>query len=298
MSNEIQINKKEVKSIFTKSNLPVGDYSINPYIGCLHACKYCYATFMKRFTKHDEKWGEFLDIKYWPKIRNPNKYDGKSIFIGSVTDPYQKAEEKYERTKSLLEQLEGVNVEISIATKSDLVLRDLDLIKSFPNSRVSWSINTLDDTFQQDMDKAVSISRRIKAMKKFHKEGVRTTCFISPIFPEITDIPSIIEKTRKYCNLIWLENLNLRGDYKKVILNYIKQNYPQYEELYQQIYNKKDKSYWVKLDNQIKQYCRKEDLLYLINDDSIKRPFNDNPIVVNYFYHEKIKKSSRKNNSN
>lgn len=298
MSNEIQINKKEVKSIFTKSNLPVGDYSINPYIGCLHACKYCYATFMKRFTKHDEKWGEFLDIKYWPKIRNPNKYDEKSIFIGSVTDPYQKAEEKYERTKSLLEQLEGVNVEISIATKSDLVLRDLDLIKSFPNSRVSWSINTLDDTFQQDMDKAVSISRRIKAMKKFHKEGVRTTCFISPIFPEITDIPSIIEKTRKYCNLIWLENLNLRGDYKKVILNYIKQNYPQYEELYQQIYNKKDKSYWVKLDNQMKQYCRKENLLYLINDDSIKRPFNDNPIVVNYFYHEKIKKSSRKNNSN
>ena len=49
----------EVKSVLTKSNLPVGDYSINPYVGCTHACKYCYASFMKRFTNHSEEWGAF-----------------------------------------------------------------------------------------------------------------------------------------------------------------------------------------------------------------------------------------------
>lgn len=53
----------DVKSYVTKSNVPVSDFSINPYIGCPHACKYCYASFMKRFTGHSEEWGTFVDIK-------------------------------------------------------------------------------------------------------------------------------------------------------------------------------------------------------------------------------------------
>ena len=67
---------------------------------------------------------------------------------------------------------------------------------------------------------AVSISRRLAAMKAFHEAGIRTTCFISPIFPGITDIPAIVEQVEDKCNLIWLENLNLRGSYKFVILAY------------------------------------------------------------------------------
>lgn len=53
----------EVKDYVTKSNLPASDFVINPYVGCPHGCKYCYACFMKRFTKHDEEWGTFIDIK-------------------------------------------------------------------------------------------------------------------------------------------------------------------------------------------------------------------------------------------
>ena len=67
------IKEIKVKNILTKSNLPVSDYSVNPYIGCSHACKYCYASFMKRFTYHSEQWGTFVDIKYWDKIKNPIK---------------------------------------------------------------------------------------------------------------------------------------------------------------------------------------------------------------------------------
>ena len=107
------------------------------------------------------------------------------MFIGSVTDPYQPAEEKYKRTRALLEELQGSGALLSVATKSDLILRDLDLIKTFPNARVSWSVNTLDERFKNDMDKGVSIERRLAAMKAFHDAGIRTTCFISPIFPEI-----------------------------------------------------------------------------------------------------------------
>lgn len=161
----IKTQEIRVKSILTKSNLPVADCSVNPYVGCTHGCKYCYARFMKRFTNHAEPWGTFLDVKYWPPITNPNKYNGKELFIGSVTDPYLPEESRYGRTRALLEELRGSNVKISIATKSDLVLRDLDLIKSFPEARVSWSINTLDENFRSEMDNAVSIERRLRAMQ-------------------------------------------------------------------------------------------------------------------------------------
>ena len=167
------INTKEVKTVLTKSNLPVSDYSVNPYVGCTHACKYCYASFMKRFTGHTEPWGEFLDIKQWPEIKNPGKLRGKELFFGSVTDPYLPEEETYRRTRALLEQLQGSGIKLSIATKSDLVLRDLDLIKTFPGARVSWSVNTLDESFKDDMDKAVSIERRLAAMRVFHDAGIK-----------------------------------------------------------------------------------------------------------------------------
>lgn len=232
------IREIKVRNILTKSDLPVCDYSVNPYVGCTHACRYCYASFMKRFTGHTEPWGAFLDVKYWGKIPHPEKYDGKELFIGSVTDPYLPQEEKFCRTRALLEELQASGVRLSIATKSDLVLRDLDLIKTFKDARVSWSVNTLDEDFRKDMDNAASIERRLDAMKIFHDAGVRTTCFISPIFPGITDVKAIIERVKGQCNLIWLENLNLRGSFKGSILDYIREKQPELTGLYEEIYIK------------------------------------------------------------
>ena len=286
---EIQVN-----GIITKSNLPACEYSVNPYVGCEHACKYCYACFMKRFTGHGENWGEFIDVKYWQPIKNPKKYGGRELFIGSVTDPYQPAEEKYKRTRALLEELQGSGALLSVATKSDLILRDLDLIKTFPNARVSWSVNTLGERFKNDMDKGVSIERRLAAMKAFHDAGIRTTCFISPIFPEITDVKAIVKRVKSYCNLIWLENLNLRGAFKPAVMQYIKNGYPELLPLYNDIYVKGSESYWQALDAELQAFAAEQGLEYRINDDTFTRPFDEPPVMVNYFYHSKIKKSARK----
>ena len=292
--DDMKIKEIQVKSIFTKSNLPVSDYSVNPYVGCTHACKYCYASFMKRFTNHPEPWGEFLDVKYWPDIRNPQKYCGKEMFFGSVTDPYNPEEETYQRTRTLLTQLQGSGIKLSIQTKSDLVLRDLDLIKTFPEARVGFSINTLDESFKEDMDRAVSIQRRLQAMKAVHEAGIRTTCFISPIFPGITDVPAIIDRVKGQCNLVWLENLNLRGSYKAVILDYIREKYPKLVPLYEEIYLHNSRRYWETLDASVRDFCQKAGLDYVRNDDSLRKPFEAPPTVVNFFYHEEIKKSAPK----
>ncbi len=294
MHSHMIIKEINAKSVITKTDIPVCDYAVNPYVGCTHGCKYCYASFMKRFTNHPEPWGEFLDVKYWPEIKKPEKYAGKELFFGTVTDPYNPQEEQYRRTRSLLEQLQGSGVKITIQTKSDMVLRDIDLLQTFPDIRVGFSINTLDETFRADMDKAVSIERRLAAMKALHEAGIRTTCFISPIFPELTDVPSIINRVKDQCQLIWLENLNLRGSYKTVILDYIKEKHPELLSLYQEIYQKGNRGYWELLDLELKAYAAEAGLDYVVNDDSMRRPFAAPPVIVNYFYHESIKKSAKK----
>ncbi len=289
----MMIKEINAKNVITKTDIPVCDYAVNPYVGCTHGCKYCYASFMKRFTNHPEPWGEFLDVKYWPEIRKPEKYAGKELFFGTVTDPYNPQEEQYRRTRSLLEQLQGSGVKITIQTKSDLVLRDIDLLKTFSDIRVGFSINTLDEAFRADMDKAVSIERRLAAMKALHEAGIRTTCFISPIFPALTDVPAIIDRVKGQCQLVWLENLNLRGSYKTVILDYIKEKYPGLFPLYREIYQNGNRSYWEVLDSELKAYAAQMNLDYVTNDDSMRRPFEAPPVVVNYFYHEQIRKSAR-----
>lgn len=287
------INKKEVKSVITKTDIPVCDYAVNPYTGCSHGCKYCYASFMKRFTGHQEPWGDFIDVKYWPEIKNASKYRGKEFFFGTVTDPYNPQEEEYKRTRSLMKQLQGSGVKITIQTKSDLVLRDLDLIRTFPDIRVGFSINTLDEEFREDMDKAVSIERRLAAMKTLHDAGIRTTTFISPIFPGITDVRAIIDRVKDQCNLIWLENLNLRGTFKSAIMEYIRTKHPELVPLYQEIYTKHNRMYWENLNMELKAYAESLGLPYLQDDDTMKRPFNAPPVIVNYFYHEEVKKSAK-----
>ena len=288
MEKEI-IREIEVQSVMTKSSLPVGGFSVNPYVGCPHACKYCYASFMKRFTGHTEPWGTFLDVKHWKPIANPHKYDGQRIVIGSVTDGYNPYEEEFCRTRRLLQELKGTNAEIMICTKSDLVLRDLDLLKKFPKVTVSWSINTLDEQFRKDMDRAVSIERRIAAMRKVYEAGIRTVCFVSPIFPGITDVKAIIERVRDFADLIWLENLNLRGQFKGTIMSYIRENHPDVYALYDEIYNKKRMDYWESLEKEISMFAKQNGFPYMVNDLPYGRSEKGKPVIVNYFYHEKIR---------
>ncbi len=286
------IRQIEVKSVISKTNLPVSDYAVNPYVGCTHACKYCYACFMKKFTGHAEPWGTFIDVKTWPPIKNPQRYAGKSFFMSSVTDPYNPQEKIFKRTREFLQTFQGVDINLSLQTKSDLILRDLDLIKTFKNVRVGFSINTLDENFKDDMDAAAPIERRLAAMKILHAEGIRTTCFISPIFPGITDVVAIIDAAKNFCNLVWLENLNLRGNFKPKIFDYIREKYPTLEPLYDSIYRRRDLRYWLQLDGVVRDYAAANDFEYVRNRDDLQRDFDAPPVIVNFFFHKQIKKGS------
>lgn len=291
MENGILIRDVETKNIMTKSNLPVGGYSVNPYVGCTHGCEYCYASFMKRFTGHTEPLGTFLDVKHWLEIKNPPKYRGQRVVIGSVTDGYLPQEEQFQNTRKLLEQLKDSGAEILICTKSDLVVRDIDLLREMGKVTVSWSINTLDEEFRADMDKAVSVERRLRAMKQVYDAGIRTVCFIAPVFPGITDFEAIFYRVKNQCDLIWLENLNLRGGFKQEILDYIQEKYPKLTSLYQKIYQKGDRSYFRGLEQQAEQLAMENGCPFVDNELPYGRAEPGHPVIVDYFYHEEVRGS-------
>lgn len=270
------VKEIKVNDYLTKSNLPASDYVINPYVGCSHGCKYCYASFMKRFTGHTEDWGTFIDVKRCDKKINLNKISKKSVFLSSVTDCYNQLEEKYKLTRHILEQIVDSDCYLSISTKSKLILRDIDLLKQIKNLSVSMSINTLDENFRNDMDNASTIEERLNTLRELHDNGIYTVLFMSPIFPYITEWKEIIEKSKNYVDEYWFENLNLRGQYKTYIMNYIRNKYPKYYDSYVDIYIKNKKEYWISLSNDINDYCQKNNINY-----------------INYFYHEELVKNKK-----
>ncbi|MBW3015557.1 radical SAM protein [Candidatus Woesearchaeota archaeon] len=252
----MKIKEIQAKSIITKSNLPGADYVINPYIGCMHGCLYCYARFMKRFTNHKEPWGKFVDVKInAPELIKPVK---GSILLSSVTDPYQPIERSYKLTRKILEKLIEFQPELNILTKSDLIVRDIDLLKQFNNLIVTISFSTLDENLRRQLEPlASSVIKRITALKKLKKAGLYTSLFISPIIPEITDWREIINLTKDFVDEYWFENLN---PYPSILDNM--------KKFLKQI---PTKEYWDKEEKDIKQFCKKNNLKYQIYFHHSKR---------------------------
>ena len=273
------VNEITVNDYLTKSNLPDSDYVINPYVGCTHGCKYCYASFMKRFTGHKENWGDFIDIKRCNKPIDLRKISGKNIFLSSVTDCYNQYEKDFCITRNILEQLIDSDCNLSISTKSKLILRDIDLLKQMKNLIVCMSINTLNEKFRSDMDNASTIKERMDTLKELHNNGIYTVLFMSPIFPYITEWKEIINQTKDYVDEYWFENLNLRGNYKKEILDYIRTNYSDLYSDYIDIYLKKNNKYWKDLAEEINNYCNLNNINY-----------------TNYFYHEELVEKKKEGN--
>jgi DNA repair photolyase len=220
---------------------------------------------MIRFTNHKgDKWGQFLDIKTYDfsKIK-PQKYSGKRILLSSVTDPYLPLEKKYQNTRKILENLVGTEAEISILTKSKLVVRDIDLFKNFKNVEVGISINTLDNEFSRIIEPIASKPKeRLDAIKEIAKAGIQTYVFISPFFPEITDFKAIIKEAIHYTKNFSFENLNFRPHNISRIMKIIKENYPNLLPQYKKI--QVDRTYWDILENEINDYCKDKKINYQI----------------------------------
>jgi DNA repair photolyase len=252
----MKVNEVKTVNIMTKSNIPGIDYVINPYVGCQHGCIYCYAEFMKRFTKHTgDTWGEFLDVKRFEvgKIKSGN-FDGKTIMLSSVTDPYTPLEAKYQNTRKVLEHLVTTNAEVSILTKSKLVERDIPLFKQFRNIHVGVSLSTLDSSVQAKTEPRASRPKdRLEALRRVASHGIPAYVFVSPIFPGLTNWQEIVDYASSFTDDFRFENLNFRSHNISRILSFISGVYPDLAGLYEQV--RHDSSYWNTTGIDIVSYC-------------------------------------------
>ena len=219
------VKKIKVKSVLTRSGIPGVDYCINPYVGCFHGCRYCYATFMKRFTGHTEAWGSFVDVKVnSPEVlqRQLQRKARGRVMISSVTDAYQPIEAKYKLTRKCLEVLLEHQFPVDILTKSPLVLRDLDLIKEFKDIEVGVTVTTNDEKIRKVFEpKAPSITARINTLKKLHNNGINTYVFIGPVLPMNPE--ALLEKINPHVDSIIIDRMNYTSKtlkiYKRMNLN-------------------------------------------------------------------------------
>lgn len=231
------------------------DYSLNPYIGCLHNCTYCYGPSV---IQDDRSWGEFLEVKInLPKVLSQElKTKSKGVVrLGSVTDPYQEAEKEYEVTKKCLKQLKKDNFSILIQTKSDLVKRDIDLLSEM-DSDVGLTITSLDDDFRKKYEpNAPPISDRLSTIKELKERGVGVWVFIGPLFPHLNDMEDELVRLSKTLDSldvdeIYLDKLNMRKRiWNKIEPKLEDELVEEYKEIYfgEKDYFKKNKKLYKKI---------------------------------------------------
>lgn len=211
----LKVSEIHAKGILTRSRIPSVDYSLNPYVGCYFGCRYCYASFMRRFTNHKEPWGEFVDVKInAPEVLEKEIQRAKPgrIMMSLVTDPYQPIEKRYELTRRCLQVFLKLGYKfeefsLSILTRSALVLRDTDLLKRIPNLEVGLTVTTDNEAIRKIFEpKAHSIQSRIETLWRLKACGIKTYAFIGPMLP--MDPKRLTENLAKVADRVLMDRMN------------------------------------------------------------------------------------------
>jgi DNA repair photolyase len=185
------IEYKQAKSILTESSgfISTYDYTLNPYSGCTFGCNYCYAAFFAKTEELKGNWGKWVQIKenalaLLVKWRSKS-LDGKTIYMSSVTDPYQPVEKDLALTRSILsELLQHHKARLVVQTRGPLVTRDIDLFKQFDFVQVNMTVTTDDDAIRRKFEPTCpSIGQRLNAIKQVRDAGIQTCVTMTPLLP-------------------------------------------------------------------------------------------------------------------
>jgi len=186
---EIQYVKSASILTEAKGFMEAYDFTLNPYSGCSFGCNYCYAAFFSRSINERDNWGNWLKVKEnalqllikWRKKPLINK----TIYISSVTDPYQPIEKDLELTRNILKELLNYHQpQIVIQTRSPIVTRDLDIIKKFEKAQVNMTITTDSEEVRKAFEPHCPSNKvRLKAIKEVTASGIQTCITMTPLLP-------------------------------------------------------------------------------------------------------------------
>ena len=225
----VKVFKVKAKNIFTPTKIPECAYSVNQYVGCQYACLYCYARFLCKWKRYGE-WGSWVEVKVNAPDLVRNRFVYGRVCMSTISDPYQPLEEKLMLTRRILENMHK-GIRLSILTKSDLVIRDIDILKKFSNVEVGLTVNGLQGREKEVFEPySPPHARRIRALEELYDFGIKTYCFISPVIPKLVDVNRIIDELKELVSYFMVEFINFRAAGKGFV-NALKNMYPRSYEI-------------------------------------------------------------------
>jgi DNA repair photolyase len=281
----------ENRSLLTRCNSPRMPFSwqINPYRGCEFACKYCYARYTHEFMEMRD--GLDFERKIYVKkhsawlLRQELKQvrPGQSIAIGTATDPYQPAERKFGITRAVMEEFaqhEGFS--LGLVTKSDLIVRDLDLLQQI-SARNRLSIHITITTTKPDLarilePRAPRPDLRFKAVKKLAAAGIATSVNCAPILPGITDSPKELESVVRSAAAAGARSvaaipLFLKPCSAKIFIPFLEEHFPELVRLYKARYGDRaflPPDYQKRISTLVNKLCRRHGIGLRNHESSVR----------------------------
>jgi len=227
-------------------------WSLNPYMGCVHRCTFCYVRAFERRADRpsDDRYGRSIRVKtnvaevLRRELAKPT-WEYETVAIGAATDPYQPAEGRYRLTRACLEALGEAHTPFSIITRGPLIVRDVDvLVEAARRAEVSvtFSVPTLDDAVWKRTEPSTAHPRqRLRALKTLVDAGIRASVGMAPILPGLSDKPSQLEQVVRAAREagacgVWANLLNLRPGTREHFLEAIADDFPEQLPAYERLY--------------------------------------------------------------
>jgi DNA repair photolyase len=227
-------------------------WSLNPYMGCVHRCTFCYVRAFERRADRpsDERYGRFIRVKVnvagvlARELARPS-WRRELIAVGAATDPYQPAEGRYRLTRACLETLARARNPLSLITRGPMIVRDVDVLRDASRRAavdVNFSIPTLDPEIWRKTEPGTAPPRqRLRALRRLVDAGIKAGVGMAPLLPGISDRPALLADvvraardagaTHVWCNLLYLQ-----PGTREHFLAHLARDWPEELERYQRLY--------------------------------------------------------------
>jgi DNA repair photolyase len=227
-------------------------WSLNPYMGCVHRCTFCYVRHFERRADRpsDERYGTSIRVKIniaevlRKELARPS-WACEHVAIGAATDPYQPAEGRYRLTRACLEELAAASNPLSIITRGPMIVRDLDVLQDAARRAkvsVTFSVPTLDEEIWRKTEPSTAHPRqRMRAAKRLIDAGIKVGIGMAPILPGLSDRPDLLDDVVRAAREagatgVWTNLLFLKAGTREHFLERLAEEWPELLPLYEELY--------------------------------------------------------------
>jgi len=214
--------------ILTKSQIPLGDYVVNPYRGCVWGCRYCYVRKNKHVQKRAEAWGSFVDVKInaVEKLKEQLcRCTLRRVLLGSTTEVYQPCEKKYGLTREIIKTLNQNQIPVTIMTRSPDILRDLQILLDNPDPVIYFTVTPLPPKVRVLLEgSAPPNHERIRAIKELVKNNICVHVYLNPVIPYISNVEEMLGSMAGGVQYLDIESINPTMTMCSEILNHLYQD--------------------------------------------------------------------------